>query len=147
MKEVRQNSGVILGIILLMVLIVVVSIVTNGKGENSRTGSVIDGQAYNSTTTYNGAGAVNLQKDVILKPRGGTVGSVVITGAVAGSITLYDATSTDLNLTTTRASTTIATFPVSTAANTYTIDSVFYNGLIVSFSSATALPTSTITWR
>jgi len=113
----------------------------------TKVGSVSEGSAYTSTTTYNGAGAINLTKDVVLKSYGGTFGSFVITGAVAGSIIFYDANTKDASTTALGASSTLAIFPASTAAGTYTFDTAFSRGLLVSFSSATAIPTSTITFR
>jgi hypothetical protein len=104
-------------------------------------GSVSDGQAYNATSTYNYSGAQNLATSVQLKSYGGTFGSVVITGAVAGKIRVQDATST-----TDVSSTTITVFPASTAAGTYTFYSAFTRGLIVE-TVDTLVPTSTITWR
>ncbi len=135
---------------ILIVVLAVVSFLGIGalsQKQDPAVASINAGQSYSGTTTYNGAGAPSVAKDIILKTGTGTFGSVVITGAVAGTITVYDGTSTNPALTTLAASSTIATFPASTAAGTYTFDKAFYNGLIVSFSSATALPTSTITWR
>ncbi len=113
----------------------------------SNVGSVSSGNEYQGTTTYRASGAVNVAKDSLLKDGSGAVGNVLITGAVAGSIILYDANTADASTTALGASSTLAIFPASTAAGTYQIDRLFYRGLLVSFSSATAVPTSTITWR
>lgn len=129
-----------------VVLAVILSLFSGGSSD-SKVGSIERSNAYYGTTTYNGSGAVNIQKDAILQGYPGEVGNVLITGAVAGSIILYDATSSNPNLTTSRASTTLAVFPASTAAGNYPVDRIFTQGLLVSFSSATAIPTSTITWR
>lgn len=105
-------------------------------------GSVMVSGEYRSTTTraYNGVGIVNLS---VLNSNPGTLGSVVITGAGAGVINLYDGTSTVTNLA--WPTTTIATIPASAAAGTYTFDLSYYKGLIIEVTGTT--PTSTITYR
>lgn len=106
-------------------------------------GSVVQGNEYHSTTTRSiNVGAV-VQNLSVLQLGPGSLGSVIITGAAAGTITLYDATSTVNNAS--YASTTIVTFPNSTAAGTYTIDALFYKGLLLEYTGT--LGTSTITWR
>lgn len=78
----------------------------------------------------------------------GTFGSFVITGAVAGTETFYDASTTDATKRTISATTSllvIASFPASTAAGTYTFDTNFYNGLLLVVSGNIA--TGTISWR
>jgi hypothetical protein len=128
-------------------LVIVAGITLIGKKETPTfiQGSAVIGNEYHSTTTYNARGAVNVSDLRVLQSGSGTLGSVVITGAVAGVMTFYDATSTRTNAE--WASTTLAVFPASTAAGTYTFDTIFQKGLLVDFSSATAIPTSTITWR
>ncbi len=108
--------------------------------------SVEQGNSYSATTTYSklgtplfGVSQTLVGGTVALTP--GTLGSVVITGAVAGAMKFMDATST-----TDISSTTIAVFPASTAANTYTLDLNFYRGLIVE-TTAALTPTTTITYR
>ena len=98
-------------------------------------GSVAISNEYQATTTYPGAWpvattwVVNVPK--VLKDSGGTLGSVIITGAAAaGNLTLYDATTTNTNFRYPTATTTLATFPVNAAAGTYTFDLVFFQGLI-----------------
>jgi mannose/fructose/N-acetylgalactosamine-specific phosphotransferase system component IID len=100
---------------------------------------------YYSTSTRSmptGAALTNLTK---LRTGSGILGSVVITGAGAGQITLYDATTTNSSLRTKLATTTIVNIPASTAAGTYTFDVVFNDGLIFEYSGTA--PTSTITWK
>jgi hypothetical protein len=107
-------------------------------------GSVAVGGEYQSTTTkpYNGSSLTNL---TVLKSESGTMGSVIITGAGAGVMTLYDATTTNSSLRTKAATTTLVSIPASAAAGTYTFDIQFYQGLIVELSGT--VPTSTISWR
>ena len=106
-------------------------------------GSTIIGGEYQSTTTRRmptGTGITNL---TVLKSEAGTLGSIIITGANTGVLTLYDGTSTVTN--TLWPTTTLATFPASTAAGTYTIDAVARKGIIIEYSGTVA--TATITYR
>ena len=105
-------------------------------------GSVTGGNEYFSSTTRNYAGTA-MPNLTVLKPGPGALGSVVITGAAAGQMTFYDA-STSVNGVA-YPTTTLATFPLSTAAGTYTFDVNFNRGLLVEIITAT--PTSTITFR
>ncbi len=114
-------------------------------------GSVARGGEYNATNTRSVIGVSmlngqNLTSTATTTP--GTLGSVIIEGAAAGQINFYDATTTNVNLRATSMSTTsitVAVFPVSVAAGTYTLDVTFANGLLTELIGAT--PTSTITYR
>lgn len=108
-------------------------------------GSVSRASEYYSTTTAASLGTFTVGSPTLLSDTSGTLGSVVILGAAAGQIYLYDATTTNSSLRTKSATTTLAIFPTSAAAGTYTFDAVFKEGLIVEFQ--TAMPTTTITWR
>ena len=123
-------------------LIVLVFLVGLTYRPDQAESSIIVGNEYNSTTTRNyiGVAVTNL---AVLKNGAGSLGSVVITGAAAGQVNLYDATSTVTN--TLWATTTLATFPLSAAAGTYTFDVTFSKGLLIEVIGAT--PSSTITWR
>lgn len=106
-------------------------------------GSTQDGQAYTSVTT-----ATGLSYKDLLKLGGGTLGSVVITGAGAGTFELYDATTTNSTLRTITATSSlkkIMSFPASAAAGTYTCDCAFSQGLIAAFVGVQG--TTTITFR
>lgn len=143
MKEVKQNSGIILGIVILVALVIIIGLVTDEKSPNSKTGSIMDGQAYNSTTTDTfGAEIVGAFK--VLKVGYGNLGSVVITTSTAGSFNLYDASTTVNGAV--YGTTTLAKIGASAAAGTYTFDTTFTKGLVVEFQS-TNLASSTITWR
>ena len=97
--------------------------------------------AYGTTTrTYNGGTLANLK---VLKNSPGALGTLIITGAGAGQINFYDATSTRTN--TEWGTTTLATIPLSAAAGTYIFDVAFSKGLI--YEIIGTAPTSTITWR
>lgn len=90
-------------------------------------GSVITGQAYNSTTSISTSAGSFWQARSTSNVGGCELGSVVIasTTATAG-ITLKNATST-----TDVSSTTIVAFPANAAAGTYTFDIACPRGLIV----------------
>jgi len=105
-------------------------------------GSVQVSSEYRATSTRDFVGTA-LPNYSILKPTAGTLGSVVITGAAAGDMIFYDATSSAPNAT--FGSTTLVVIPASTAAGTYTFDLIFRRGLLYELTGTT--PTSTITWR
>lgn len=107
-------------------------------------GSTSRGSDYQGTTTTTGGFGTLVQ----VQSTNGTLGSVVVTGAAAGVMNLYDATTTDINKRTGQPATStilIATMPANTAAGTYTFDRSFYNGLYVEIIGTT--PTTTITYR
>ena len=131
--------------ILVVAILIVGLLVTFGlsRRDNSRgLGSVTQANEYNATST-NSHDGVALPTLTVIKAGGGALGSVVITGAAAGVINIYDATSTMTN--TDWATATLATIPASTAAGTYTYDIVFHKGLM--YELVGVAPTSTITWR
>lgn len=103
-------------------------------------GSIQDGQAYNSTTTYTPTGVAMPTGFNQLKSLAGTLGSINVEGANTGRFILWNATST-----TDVSSTTILTIPASIATGTYVYDLTFPRGLILE--TIGTVPTSTITWR
>jgi len=107
-------------------------------------GSVSQGSEYKSNLFSTGRSTPT----TILDTDGGTLGSVVITGAATGVINIYDATTTDIGARAPSQSTStifITSFPASTAAGTYTFDATFYRGLIVDIIGT--IPTTTVTYR
>lgn len=124
------------------VVLAIIIALFGGGAAATNLGSVIQGSEYHSTSTYSKLGT-NLfgVNQTIVSNSGGTIGSVIITGAVAGAMKFMDATST-----TDVSSTTLFVLPASLAANTYTFDVSFYRGLIVETVSG-LVPTSTITYR
>jgi hypothetical protein len=112
-------------------------------------GSVNDSSAgYEATTTRASFDGTALTatgaSPKVLSVGFGSLGSVVITGAAAGTIDLYDATTTGAHSDYT-GTTTLASFPASTAAGTYTFDVAYKRGLMLVLSGTTG--TSTITWK
>ena len=113
-------------------------------------GSVVDTAEYMSTTTF----AASVPVQMVLKSGGsvratpGSLAQVVITGKNTGLMTLYDATTSDVNLRTGQKATStilLADFPTNAPEGTYTFDAKFNNGLLLIVSGAPA--TSTIMWR
>lgn len=124
--------------------IVLLAVVLSFKSFSPAFGSTGRGSEYQATTTV----AVGFTQENLVQTGNGTLGSVVITGAAAGTINIYDATTSNVALRTGQpASSTIllASFPLSAAAGTYTFDRVYFTGLYISIVGA--VPTSTITFR
>ncbi len=130
--------------IISLVVVVLALFGINVVSNDIHVGSVDQGSEYHSTTTSTGRFTV----PYTLQTGNGALGSVVITGAATGVINIYDATTTNSSLRSSdQASSSIllATFPASTAANTYTFDALFYRGLI--YDVVGVQPTTTVTWR
>ena len=107
-------------------------------------GSVSVSDEYSSVLTGGGSG---LDDGVILKGAQGVLGSVVITGAAAGALLFYNATTSDVTLRAGATSTLelLADIPKSTVAGTYTFDIVADIGLLLVMDGTQ--PTSTVTYR
>jgi hypothetical protein len=140
MNKITQNIVFSVGALAIFA-VVLIALFSNFKADTAF-GSVTMGNEYHASTTKNFAGATmpNLS---VLNTGPGALGSVVITGAGAGTINIYDATSTVTN--TGWPTTTIATIPASAAAGTYTFDVIYQKGLLIEILGA--YPTSTITYR
>lgn len=107
-------------------------------------GSVDQGGEYKATTTD---ATFTLPKSIQIGS--GTLGSVVITTAGVGKLTLYDATTTNVGLRAPNKATstqTLANFVITTTVGTYTFDASFYDGLIAEF-TGTNVASTTITYR
>lgn len=140
MKAIKQLIAPALFVAL--ALLAIVSILL--KPVSPVEGSTARGSEYQATTTSTG----RFLNDVALQTTSGTLGSVVITGAAAGVISLYDATTTNVSQRAASMSTSsilVASFPASAAAGTYTFDEILINGLYVDITGT--MPTSTITFR
>tara|TARA_R110000868_G_scaffold75379_1_gene217546 strand:+ start:534 stop:950 length:417 start_codon:yes stop_codon:yes gene_type:complete len=114
----------------------------SNRSEKLSIGAVVRASEYTATTTYSKLGVplFTTNQNIVSNSKG-ALGTVIITGAVAGSLRFMDATST-----TDTASTTIVVFPASTAVGSYPFDSNFNRGLILESTSG-LLPTTTITYR
>lgn len=138
----KQAEHLIQGVILIGIIFLTALLI--GSNSQPVQGSVNDSSAaYNSTSTEDANGSHAMTSPQILSLGYGTLGSVVITGASTGIINLYDATSTGAH--SDYATTTLASFPASTAAGTYTFDAKYIRGLVVELVGTTG--TSTITWK
>lgn len=139
----KSNALINLGSLFIGLCIILALIILSDKPQTV-VGSVAQSSEYKSTTTRSGV----FPTLVAVKETPGTLGSVVITGAAAGVINFYDATTTDITKRTgNKATSTIIlpTFPASAATGTYTFDISFYDGLIVE--TIGTMPTTTITYR
>lgn len=136
-------------------LALVITLLTFILVQDQRVEASVDiSHEYNATSTASSAiyGATITGDQPITattSPRGGALGSVIITGAATGIWHLYDATTTNVDARSgNRATSTIllASFPASAAAGTYTFDLVYQQGLLLELTSG-VMPTTTITWR
>lgn len=104
---------------------------------------------YQATSTAENAVYGAFTTGRLIRKSSGSFGSVVITGANTGVLNFYNATTTDVNMRTgNKASSTIllASIPASAAADTYTFDVGYTDGLLLVLQGGT-MPTSTITYR
>lgn len=127
--------------VVLMGMMIVLSFIGQARRADA---SVPRFAEYTGTTTSTG----RFNAEQMIQSGAGTLGSVVITGAAAGVINIYDATTSNVNLRTGQpASSTIleASFPANAATGTYTFDTLLTNGLYVSVVGT--MPTTTITYR
>jgi len=111
-------------------------------------GSQVVGSDYNATSTKNFDGTELTNLTVLKNRGGGSLAQVTITGAGAGVLYFWDATTTDINKRqSNQASSTIliGTIPASAAAGTYTFDAQLLRGLI--YEEVGTAPTSTIMYR
>ena len=118
-----------------------------------KTGSVSVTNEYNSTST----GITNWDMINTLKTGAGTLGSVTITTAGSGKLTLYDATTSNAYLrqisanasTTTSSLVVLAQFATTASAlGTYVFDNIFTKGLLMVWEGTkVTLGSTTIMWR
>lgn len=141
--RVDLNRVVMLFIIVAMILLTAVMIYDKAQKVEA---SVSYGNDYLSTTTD--ATWLTLAPQLLLS-KTGSLGSVVIQTIGTGSLTLYDATTTNNSLRTTSVATstiTLANWQITTSLGTYTFDTSFKNGLIAVW-VGTNNATTTITYR
>ncbi len=127
-----------------VVIAIVLSVFALSGNKTDKLSGVARGESYSSVTT---ATALTSNKD-LLKLGSGVLGSVVITGAAAGTFEFYDATTTNASLRTITATSSLrrlASFPTNAAVGTYIFDTAYNQGLIVAFTSTQG--TTTITYR
>lgn len=135
---------------LVFALVAVFGVLFTSQLTRKADASVVTGSEYYATTTA--ASAVygsTISASRAIKNGYGSIGSVVITGAAAGVINIYDATTTDVSKRTGNTATSsilLVSLPASLAAGTYTFDLTFNSGLYVDLIVGT-MPTSTITYR
>jgi hypothetical protein len=123
-----------------MVVIALVFSIANRPVEQAL-GSVARSNEYQSTTTD-----ATFPTFKVIKSGDGSLAQVTITTAGTGSLTFYDATTTDRTLRTNAATTTLAKFQITTTVGTYTFDSIFRYGLLVE-TTGSNIGSTTITYR
>lgn len=140
MKNIKNiGLGILLGTI---ALFLVIAFTQTGTA----LGSVQDGQGYMATSTSadSGSGAS------LIRTGQGMLGSVVITFGSTAPLKVYNATTTNILARTGNTSTssiTIANFPTTATAGTYTFDVQFTTGLLIETTSAVGIASSTITYK
>lgn len=143
MKAINTNIPFLLAVVSVCALIATITLISLNP-PTPAFGSVGYGNEYHSTTTA--PAFFPAEKTLMTTP--GSLGSVVITGAGAGVINIYDATTSNVALRTNQAPTStilLASFPTSAAVGTYTFDLQYYSGLYISIVGT--MPTTTITYR
>ena len=115
-------------------------------------GSVAVGNQYQSTTTPNVADITNLCPPAafaVSSSTTGVLGSVNVLLSGAGTLTIYDATTTDSTLRNPAATSSLilADFPVSPTVGSYHFDVEFKRGLLVDYSSSDLVSSTTISYR
>jgi hypothetical protein len=141
------------GLICAVVLILIFVINAQGgkiiKTITEKFSSVSPSGEYYATST-SGYRWGTMSTGTVIRTGSGTLGSIIITktGLAGGAFSLYNATTTNVNLRKgATASTTIllATWPTDLAAGTYTFDITFGTGLMVDWTGTVG--STTITWR
>lgn len=149
MKFIKVFVLVLVEAALITALVLAVSFKTRTPQDNA--GSVNFGNEYHATTTFAGFQQIvhlTTTTDPLATVQG-ALGNIVITKAGTASFDIFDATTTDRTkraATMTTNSIRVASFPASVAVGTYVFDEVYYNGLIIVYSS-TDIPTTTLMFR
>jgi hypothetical protein len=131
------------------VIAVGIFLVGQGTTLQNNFGSVAVSNEYIATSTAPDAvyGAT-ISTSRRIKNGAGALGQVTITGAGAGLVNFYNATTSNVNLRTGNTPTStilIASIPLSAAAGTYVFDAQFTRGLYIDITGTA--PTSTVTYR
>lgn len=146
MNQSKVTLTVVFSIAVLSIAFFVLSLLNNvGRAD----ASVRRGDQYQATTTPQLVTRTNLcpARFNMASSTTGILGSVVITKSGTGAITIYDATTTNINFRVNQATSSIiiADFPSSPDMGTYTFDIEFKRGLLIDTSGSVS--TSTITYR
>jgi hypothetical protein len=143
------SSGIVVAIIAALVFFLAINtrpstvIGSVAQTEEYSRVNIAASAAYGATTTPNSNGTTGG-----IKVGTGAFGSVIIEGAVAGTLNFYDATTTDVTRRTgNKATSTIllASLPSSLVAGTYVFDEAIQTGLFVEILGTA--PTTTVTFR
>lgn len=146
----ERVSSVTAGLALVVVFLVGAIVSFLLWGSPVALGSVGVSDEYTATTTAaSSVDGATITGSKLVITGAGTLGSVVVTGANTGVFTLYDATTSNVNLRTGQKATSsieIASFAASLVGGTYTFDTSFKDGLLINLVTG-AMPTTTITYR
>lgn len=114
-------------------------------------GSVSVTDEYQATSTAQlavwGGGTAQI---ALIKSGTGSIGSVIFPVANIGTLSVYDATTTNASFRLASKATStllIAHFPATTPAGVYTLDVEYSDGLLYVWENGAAVSTSTITYR
>jgi len=112
-------------------------------------GSTIQGNDYQATSTAASSAYGAFTASRLIKTGPSSLGTVVITGAAAGGINIYDATTTDITLRANKSTSSIlvASLPPSLVAGDYVFDIALSTGLYVDLLAGGTMPTTTISFR
>ena len=142
-----KHISLISFIVAVMALTLVVYAVNKNEPASESGGylaGVTVGNEYNSTTLVPSSSVGG-----VIAGRQSTLGGVTITGSAGGGLTLYNATTTNVNLRTGQTATSsleiLAAFEDNQAVGTYVFDSVVTTGII--YEVVGAIPTTTISYR
>lgn len=141
----KKLEKILLAFSITLTVFVLVLVATRNQTQTAY-GSVAFGNDYQATSTDQTWTTLTPK---VLDSSNGSLGSVVITTVGTGSLTLYDATTTDVTKRTGATATstiTLANFVVTTGLGTFTFDRVFFNGLIAVW-TGTNNASTTITYR
>jgi hypothetical protein len=122
------------------------------QSPNEALGSVTVGDQYQSTTTNAVADRTNLcpARVGMASSTTGVLGSVNVLLTGAGTISIYDATTTIVTARSADQSTTsirLADFPASATAGSYHFDIAFKRGLLVDYGDTGTVASTTISYR
>ncbi|MEK7180130.1 MAG: hypothetical protein AAB706_01530 [Patescibacteria group bacterium] len=143
------NYKNILALAILLTVIGVFSIIWQNPWQVNA--SVRVGDQYQATTTPQVADGANLcpARLGMASSTTGVLGSVNFLNANTGTLTIYDATTTDntLRVSAATSSLILAEFPTSPTEGSYHFDIEFQRGLLIDYSNTNTVGTSTISYR
>lgn len=130
--------------VIVSVVAIIIALQKGLRQEPAPLGGVTVGNEYVATTLTPSSSVGG-----VIKNHPATLGSVIITGSSGGALTIYNATTTNVNLRTGQTATssldTLAAFGASQTVGTYVFDILASTGLVYEWTGSVS--TSTITSR